>query len=58
MRMAWASIDTAPLMEPVRIEAAVLKAPAAGWSGAAILAAAALLAAGSWLMYLGNREIR
>jgi nitrous oxidase accessory protein len=50
--------DTAPLMQPVRLQAAVLKAPATGWSGAALFAATALVVAGGWLMFMGNREIR
>jgi nitrous oxidase accessory protein len=49
--------DSAPLMQPVRVEAAVLK-PATGWSVAAFLAAFALVAAGGCVMFLGNREIR
>jgi len=36
----------------------VLKAPATGWSGAALFAATALVVAGGWLMFMGNREIR
>jgi len=50
--------DTAPLMRATPIEAGVLPAPATGWSGAGLLAAVTLLAAGGWIMFLGNREIR
>jgi hypothetical protein len=48
---------TAPLMQAVRVEAAVLT-PATGWSLGAMHAALSLVAAGGWVMFLGNREIR
>jgi nitrous oxidase accessory protein len=52
--------DAAPLMRSVRVENPILTAPGAagGWSVAAILAAAALLTAGGWVMVLGKRELR
>jgi hypothetical protein len=45
-------------MSPVRVEAPVLATTAGGWSFAALAAATALLLAGGWVLFLGNRELR